>query len=77
MKFCDRIFLLMGLLSSIGSCLNAQANVSLKNGNFFIAYTDVVYTGGYETRLQLVYNSKSSFIFFTCFKRILCKNPIL
>ncbi len=61
MKFCDRIFLLMGLLSSIGSCLNAQANVSLKNGNFFIAYTDVVYTGGYETRLQRVYNSKSSF----------------
>ncbi len=38
-----------------------QANVSLKNGNFFIAYTDAIYSGGFETKLERVYNSKSPY----------------
>jgi YD repeat-containing protein len=40
---------------------NAQANVSLKNGNFFIGYTDIVYPGGFEPRIERVYNSKTPY----------------
>ncbi|HTM19493.1 MAG TPA: DUF6531 domain-containing protein [Kofleriaceae bacterium] len=39
----------------------AAANVSLKNGNFFIGYTDVIYPGGFEPKIERVYNSKSGF----------------
>ena len=39
----------------------ARANVSLKNGNFFIGYTDVVYSGGFEPKIERVYNSKTPF----------------
>jgi hypothetical protein len=39
----------------------AEANVSLKNGNFFIGYTDIVFSGGVEPRVERVYNSKSPF----------------
>jgi YD repeat-containing protein len=39
----------------------ARANVSLKNGNFFIGYTDAVYPGGFELKLERVYNSKTPF----------------
>ena len=39
----------------------AQANVSLKNGNFFIGYTDVVYPGGFEPKVERVYNSKTPY----------------
>lgn len=37
------------------------SNVSLKNGNFFIGYTDIVYTGGFEPKVERVYNSKSPY----------------
>ena len=37
------------------------ANVSLKNGNFFIGYTDMVYPGGFEPKIDRVYNSKTDF----------------
>jgi YD repeat-containing protein len=39
----------------------ARANVSLRNGNFFIGYTDAVYSGGFELSVERVYNSKSPF----------------
>lgn len=39
----------------------ATANVSLKNGNFFVVYTDIVYPGGAEPKVERVYNSKASF----------------
>src|SRR5436305_14800211 len=39
----------------------AQANVALKNGNFFIGYTDIVYPGGFEPKIERVYNSKTGF----------------
>jgi YD repeat-containing protein len=39
----------------------AFGNVSLKNGNFFMSYTDVAYPGGFEPRLERVYNSKSAY----------------
>ena len=40
---------------------SAWANVSLKNGNFFIAYTDIFYPGGFEPKIERVYNSKTPF----------------
>ncbi|MBL7714784.1 MAG: hypothetical protein JNL01_04900 [Bdellovibrionales bacterium] len=52
-----KTFLILATLaSSIGT---AQANVSLKNGNFFIGYVDLVYTGGFEPKIERVYNSKT------------------
>lgn len=39
----------------------ASANVSLKNGNFLIGYTDVVLPGGFEPKIERVYNAKTAF----------------
>jgi YD repeat-containing protein len=39
----------------------ANAGVSLKNGNFFIGYSDLVFSGGLEPKIERVYNSKSSY----------------
>jgi len=39
----------------------ASANVSIRTGNFFIGYTDVIYPGAYEPKLALVYTSQSQF----------------
>src|ERR1700722_19785470 len=47
-----------GVLAATGI---ASANVSLKNGNFFIGYTDIVYPGGFEPKIERVYNSKASY----------------
>jgi len=43
------------------AALPAGANVSIKNGNFFIGYTDIVYSGGFEPKVERVYNSKTNF----------------
>ena len=37
------------------------ANVSVKNGNFFIGYTDIAYQGGFELKIERVYNSKTPY----------------
>jgi hypothetical protein len=39
----------------------AKANVSLKNGNFFMGYSDLVYPGGFEPKVERVYNSKTPY----------------
>src|SRR6185437_823051 len=39
----------------------ANAEVSLKNGNFFIGSKDIVYPGGFEPKIERVYNSKTGF----------------
>lgn len=52
------------LLVLFAACLisgSAVANVSIRNGNFFIGYTDILYPGGYEPKIERVYNSKSPF----------------
>lgn len=43
------------------AAIPAQAGVSLKNGNFFMSYTDLAYPGGFEPKVERVYNSKSAF----------------
>ena len=48
------------LIALLALPLAASANVSLKNGNFFVGYTDFVYPGGMEPKIERVYNSKSS-----------------
>jgi YD repeat-containing protein len=53
-------------LAAVISCVlacpwDAQANVSLKNGNFFIGFTDVIFQGGLEMKVERVYNSKTDF----------------
>lgn len=49
------------LVSIFALASSAQANVSIRNGNFFIGYTDVLYPGGYEPKIERVYNSKSPY----------------
>lgn len=39
----------------------AKANVSLRNGNFFVGYTDILYSGGFDPKIERVYNSKTVF----------------
>lgn len=41
--------------------LSAEANVSIRNGNFYMGYKDIVYTGGFEPKIERVYNSKTAF----------------
>lgn len=40
---------------------SAEARVTLKNGNFFRAYTDIGYTLGAEPKVERVYNSKTNY----------------
>jgi hypothetical protein len=54
-------YLLVAVLAFVGVLGSAQANVSIRNGNFFIGYTDVLYPGGYEPKIERVYNSKSPY----------------
>ena len=49
------------LASLTAATSGARANVSLKNGNFFIGYTDIIYPGGFEPKIERVYNSKTPF----------------
>src|SRR5262249_52147282 len=48
-------------LAALALSVSAAANVSLKNGNFFVGYTDIVYPGGFEPKIERVYNSKTGF----------------
>lgn len=58
------VFRLLILLAGIRCLLPAGfawAGVSLKNGNFFISYTDIVYVGGLEPKIDRTYNSQSDY----------------
>lgn len=54
-----RILLALWLLLVVPA--GVEASVSLKNGNFFISFTDVSYRGGLEMKIERVYNSKTAF----------------
>src|SRR3954470_5818444 len=51
----------LGIAVALGLSVQAVANVSIKNGNFFVGYTDILYPGGFEPKIERVYNSKSPF----------------
>ena len=55
-KVLVSISLGVGVISQV-----ASASVSVKNGNFFIGYTDIVYPGGFEPKIDRTYNSKTPF----------------
>jgi YD repeat-containing protein len=50
----------VGLFSLLIS-INSFAQVSLKNGNFFVSFTDIAYPGGFDPKIDRVYNSKTAF----------------
>lgn len=50
-------------LISISSAY-ARADVSLRNGNFFVTFKDISYPGGIEPKIERVYNSKSDYVGF-------------
>ncbi|OFZ79169.1 MAG: hypothetical protein A2583_00565 [Bdellovibrionales bacterium RIFOXYD1_FULL_53_11] len=39
----------------------AGANVSLKNGNFFLNFIDIIYPGGFEPKIERAYNSMTPY----------------
>lgn len=39
----------------------AFASVSLRNGNFFTGYTDLYYPGGFDPKIERIYNSKTDY----------------
>jgi YD repeat-containing protein len=49
------------VLMALGLSTLASANVSLKNGNYFVGYIDLIYPGGFEPKLERVYNSKTPY----------------
>ncbi|MFZ9595577.1 MAG: DUF6531 domain-containing protein [Bdellovibrionia bacterium] len=53
--------LVLGGLVLLSSLDPALANVSLKNGNFFIGYTDLFYSNGLQPKIERVYNSKTPY----------------
>lgn len=55
-----RVLMFLGMFLSMSSAF-ARADVSLRNGNFFVSLRDISYPGGIEPRIERVYNSKSDF----------------
>ena len=51
--FC---FALLGISTAF-----ARADVSLRNGNFFVSFRDIAYPGGIEPKIERIYNSKTDF----------------
>ena len=52
---------LVGLLAAVAFVVPAWAGVNLKNGNFYISYTDIVVPGGgKKLEITRTYNSKST-----------------
>jgi len=56
-----RILGLFAMLVASGVSAPALANVSLRNGNFFVGYTDLIYTGGSEPKVERIYNHKTPY----------------
>lgn len=61
MKKILRSGLMLVFMSLFLSPGTTWANVSLKNGNFFIGYTDMLYPGGFEPKIERIYNSKTGY----------------
>jgi len=57
----NKLFLSTAFFLAICAVSPLFANVSVKNGNFFVSYTDIDYPGGFEPKIDRVYNSKSNF----------------
>lgn len=53
---CLSVFLL-----TMVSTAYARADVSLRNGNFYVSFRDLSYPGGMEPKIERIYNSKTDF----------------
>src|SRR6185503_12977446 len=56
-----RLPLALAAIAALCLAGQARANVNLKNGNFSIIYTDILYSGGFEPQVERVYNSRTAF----------------
>ena len=61
MKKISFLFTLSFLLCTTISTAFARADVSLRNGNFYVSFRDLSYPGGMEPKIERIYNSKSDF----------------
>lgn len=52
---------LAAVLFAASALAPAAAGVTLRNGNFYISYTDVTVPGGFQMKIERVYNSKANF----------------
>lgn len=59
-KFSSFVFLIFLIHTSLSTAF-ARADVSLRNGNFYVSFRDLAYPGGIEPKIERVYNSKSDF----------------
>ena len=55
-----KLLLLFSAILSMPTAF-ARADVSLRNGNFYVTFRDLYYPGGREPKIERVYNSKSDF----------------
>ena len=49
------------VLILLGQVPSAEAGVTLKNGNFNVAYRDIAFQGGMDLNIERTYNSKANF----------------
>lgn len=52
--------MLLALLSLV-NVSSLFSDVSIRNGNFYISYIDIEYSGGFDPKIERVYNSKAIF----------------
>jgi YD repeat-containing protein len=55
-----RAVVILSMLLSISTAF-ARADVSLRNGNFYVTFKDISYPGGIDPKIERVYNSKTDF----------------
>jgi len=53
--------ILFVLAIALATISTAFAQVSIKNGNYYIPFKDIVYPGGFEPKIERVYNSKTAY----------------
>src|SRR5687767_10971936 len=61
MNFRFSLLPLLAIMLGAMGFESAPGHVSPMNANFYIGYTDIIYEGGFETKIERVYNSMSIF----------------
>ncbi len=49
------------VLADVGGTAFARADVSLRNGNFYVGFRDISYPGGMEPKIERIYNSQTDY----------------
>jgi YD repeat-containing protein len=61
MKMIPRRTVCLALAVLLAAPALAAATVTLKNGNYYVSYVDAAFPGGFEPKIERVYNSKTPF----------------